>query len=119
MPSLGDRQFTWNGNLYWVVHLRDGGRYGPYVDHAHYAGLMEMTTPIPLVLAMTERGQKAQTTLLGFAALVMVGGLFFSLSRPAASWRSRSKWHSSGSCSHLPAFPRASVAVIGFHLSSS
>ena len=75
------QQFTWNGNLYWVVHLRDGGwGYGPYVNHAHYAGLMEMLTPIPLILAMTERWQKAQRTLLGFAALVMAGTIFMSKS---------------------------------------
>jgi O-antigen ligase len=75
------QQFTWNGNLYWVVHLRDGGwGYGPYVDHAHYAGLMEMLTPIPLVLSMTERWQKAQRTLFGFVALVMAGTIFMSKS---------------------------------------
>ena len=75
------QQFTWNGKLYWVVHLSDGGwGYGPYVNHAHYAGLMEMLTPIPLVLAMTERWQKAQRTLFGFAALVMAGSIFLSKS---------------------------------------
>jgi len=75
------QQFTWNGNLYWVVHLRDGvWGYGPYVNHAHYAGLMEMLTPIPLVLAMMERWQKPQRTLLGFVALVMAGTIFLSKS---------------------------------------
>jgi O-antigen ligase len=75
------QQFTWNGSLYWVVHLRDGGwGYGPYVDHAHYAGLMEMLTPIPLVFALTEHWQKAQRTLFGFVALVMAGTIFLSKS---------------------------------------
>jgi hypothetical protein len=70
------QQFTWNGNLYWVVHVRSGSGYGPYVDHSHYAGLMEMLTPIPLVFAMMDRWQKAQRILFGFAAVLMAGTIF-------------------------------------------
>ena len=37
--------------LYWLVPNRDGGWvYGPYVNHAHYAGLMEMLLPNSLGL---------------------------------------------------------------------
>ena len=40
-----------NGKLYWIRALEQGGNiYGPYVNHNHYAGLMEMLTPFPLVL---------------------------------------------------------------------
>jgi hypothetical protein len=40
-----------NGKLYWIWPLEQGGLiYGPYVNHNHYAGLMEMLTPFPLVL---------------------------------------------------------------------
>ncbi len=43
-----------NGKLYWVWALQQGGSiYGPYVNRNHYAGLMEMLTPFPLVLAAT------------------------------------------------------------------
>ena len=41
-----------NGKLYWLWPSAQGGAiYGPYVNHNHYAGLMEMLTPFPLVLA--------------------------------------------------------------------
>src|SRR5260370_9297345 len=41
-----------NGNLYWISAPQPGGSiYRPYVNHNHYAGLMEMLTPFPLVLA--------------------------------------------------------------------
>ena len=75
------QQFTWNGNLYWVVPNRQSGWvYGPYVDHAHYAGLMEMLVPIPLVFAMMSRWQKSQRVLFGFAALLMASTIFLSQS---------------------------------------
>jgi len=33
---------------------RSGGWiYGPYVNHNHYAGLMEMLVPIPLIVSLT------------------------------------------------------------------
>src|ERR1700754_2661455 len=41
-----------NGKLFWVRQPRLGGWiYGSYVNHNHYAGLMELLVPIPLVLA--------------------------------------------------------------------
>src|SRR5579864_9600820 len=44
-----------NGKLYWIRVPRMGGWiYGPYVNHNHYAGLMELLVPIPLVLALTK-----------------------------------------------------------------
>src|SRR5580704_13049603 len=44
-----------NGKLYWLLLPRHGGWiYGPYVNHNHYAGLMEMLVPIPLVLSLTK-----------------------------------------------------------------
>jgi len=75
------QQFTGNGNLYWVVPNRQSGWvYGPYVNHAHYAGLMEMLVPIPLVFAMMSRWQKSQRVLFGFAALLMASTIFLSQS---------------------------------------
>jgi len=75
------QQFTGNGNLYWVVPNRySGWVYGPYVDHAHYAGLMEMLVPIPLVLAMMNHWQRAQRVLFAFAALLMASTIFLSKS---------------------------------------
>ena len=75
------QQFTWNGYLYWVVPNRYGGMvYGPYVNHSHYAGLMEMLVPFPLVFAMTSSWQKPVRVLFGFVALVMASTIFLSRS---------------------------------------
>ena len=75
------QQFTWNGNLYWVMPNRQAGWvYGPYVDHAHYAGLMEMLVPIPLVFAMMSCWHKLLRVLFGFAAVLMASTIFFSQS---------------------------------------
>jgi O-antigen ligase len=75
------QQFTWNGKLYWVVpNSQSGWVYGPYVDHAHFAGLMEMLVPIPLVFALMSRWQQSQRVLFGFAALLMAGTIFLSQS---------------------------------------
>lgn len=75
------QQFTWNGKLYWLVPNRYGGWvYGPYVNHAHYAGLMEMLVPIPLVLAMMNSWQSSLRALFAFIALLMASTIFLSRS---------------------------------------
>jgi O-antigen ligase len=75
------QQFTWNGLLYWRVPNQYGGMvYGPYVDHSHYAGLMEMLVPIPLVFAMMNRWPKPWRVLFGFVALLMASTIFLSRS---------------------------------------
>ncbi len=71
-----------NGKLYWIWALEQGGSiYGPYVNHNHYAGLMEMLTPFPLVLAathFTDGNRKIVAT--GIAAL-MAASIFLCGSR--------------------------------------
>lgn len=71
-----------NGKLYWIWALEQNGLiYGPYVNHNHYAGLMELLTPFPLVLAnsrFTHQNQKF--ALIGVGAL-MAGTIFLSGSR--------------------------------------
>lgn len=75
------QQFTWNGKLYWVVPNSHGGWvYGPYVNHAHYAGLMELLVPIPLVFAMMGSWSKPFRVLFGFAAMLMASTIFLSRS---------------------------------------
>lgn len=71
-----------NGKLYWVREPRQGGWiYGPYVNHNHYAGLMEMLAPIPIIFALTHlAAPKARLTAAAVAA-VMVGTIFLSGSR--------------------------------------
>lgn len=75
------QQFTSNGKIYWVVVTQHGGWiYGPYVNHAHYAGLMEMLVPFPLVLAIDKRSEKASRAFFLFAAVVMCSTIFLSQS---------------------------------------
>lgn len=74
-------QFTSNGKIYWVVPNRHGGWiYGPYVNHAHYAGLMEMLAPFALVFALTNWVGRSGRAFFLFATIVMSSTIFLSLS---------------------------------------
>jgi O-antigen ligase len=71
-----------NGKLYWLRQPCCGGSvYGPYVNHNHYAGLMEMLVPIPLVLSLTKLASSKTRAAAAAAAAVMVGTVFLSGSR--------------------------------------
>ncbi|HLW85850.1 MAG TPA: O-antigen ligase family protein [Candidatus Sulfotelmatobacter sp.] len=71
-----------NGRLYWMRQPRLGGWiYGPYVNHNHYAGLMEMLIPIPLVLSLSRLAPSKERIAAATAAAVMAGTIFLSGSR--------------------------------------
>jgi O-antigen ligase len=71
-----------NGKLYWMRTPRMGGQiYGPYVNHNHYAGLMEMLIPIPLVLSVSRLANPRQRMMAAAAAAVMAATIFLSGSR--------------------------------------
>jgi len=71
-----------NGKLYWYRLPHQGGWiYGPYVNHNHYAGLMELLVPIPLILSLTRLADDKERIAAGVAAAVMVGTIFLSGSR--------------------------------------
>jgi len=71
-----------NGKLFWIRQPRMGGWiYGPYVNHNHYAGLMEMLVPIPLVLSLTHLASSKARTAAAAVAAVMAGTIFLSGSR--------------------------------------
>ena len=71
-----------NGKLYWVFALQNGGFiYGPYVNHNHYAGLMEMLTPFPLVLAATSMSSGNRKIAIAAVAALMGASIFLSGSR--------------------------------------
>jgi O-antigen ligase len=71
-----------NGKLYWLRQPSMGGWiYGPYVNHNHYAGLMELMVPIPLVLSLTRLAGEKERIAAGIAAAIMVGTVFLSGSR--------------------------------------
>jgi O-antigen ligase len=71
-----------NGRLYWLRQPRMGGWiYGPYVNHNHYAGLMELLIPIPLVLSLNRLATSKARAVAAATAAVMVGTIFLSGSR--------------------------------------
>ncbi len=71
-----------NGKLYWLYPLSQGGWiYGPYVNHNHYAGLMELLVPIPLILSLTRLAEDRERIAAGVASAVMVATIFLSGSR--------------------------------------
>jgi len=76
------QSMTSNGKLYWLRTPRFGGWiYGPYVNHNHYAGLMEMLAPIPLVFFLTRRAQGWKKAMAAMAGGVMASTIFLSGSR--------------------------------------
>jgi O-antigen ligase len=71
-----------NGKLYWLWRPEQGGLiYGPYVNHNHYAGLMELLLPFPLVLAATSLTSGNRKIAVGATAALMAGSIFLSGSR--------------------------------------
>jgi O-antigen ligase len=71
-----------NGKLYWIFPLQQGGFiYGPYVNHNHYAGLMEMLTPFPLALAATSMTSGNRKIAIAAVAALMAASVFLSGSR--------------------------------------
>jgi O-antigen ligase len=71
-----------NGKLYWIFGLQQGGFiYGPYVNHNHYAGLMEMLTPFPLVLAASSMTHGKRKIAVAAVAALMGASIFLSGSR--------------------------------------
>jgi O-antigen ligase len=71
-----------NGKLYWLRTPRFGGWiYGPYVNHNHYAGLMEMIIPIPLVFAFTRYAHGRARWLAAGGSAFMGATIFLSGSR--------------------------------------
>ena len=71
-----------SGKLYWLRTPVNGGWiYGPYVNHNHYAGLMELLVPVPLVFALTRYASGPRKVLAIAAASVMACTIFLSGSR--------------------------------------
>jgi hypothetical protein len=68
-----------NGKIYWLRTPRFGGWiYGPYVNHNHYAGLMEMLVPIPLVFAFRRYARGRERWAAASAAAFMGATIFLS-----------------------------------------
>jgi O-antigen ligase len=71
-----------SGKLYWLKAPASGGWiYGPYVNHNHYAGLMELLVPLALVSAFTRNARGPHKVLAIAASVVMACTIFLSGSR--------------------------------------
>ena len=76
------QQLTSNGKIFWVHSPQfHGSIYGSYVNHNHYAGLMEMLVPIPFVLSMGHLLRGGKRALVGFCTVLMASTIFLSGSR--------------------------------------
>ena len=71
-----------NGRIYWLRLPRSGGWiYGPYVNHNHYAGLMEMLFPIPLAMCLSRRVERGPKIWLAVGAAFMASTIVLCGSR--------------------------------------
>jgi O-antigen ligase len=76
------QQFTYNGKIFWLHRPQfNGGIYGSYVNRNHYAGLMEMLVPFPLVVSMGHLLKKEKRAIVGFCAILMASTIFLCGSR--------------------------------------
>jgi O-antigen ligase len=74
--------FTWNGKIYWVRELTQGGEFfGPYVNRNHFAGLMELLIPIGLCMLIFRGIRRDLEFLATLLTLIPVGALFLAGSR--------------------------------------
>ncbi len=75
------QHFTWDGRFYWVRPTVWTTTFGPFANHNHFAGYMEMLVPLPVALIISRGVQKDVWPLYGFAAAIMGVSVAVSLSR--------------------------------------
>lgn len=76
------QHLTFNGKLYWFREMRFGGiPFGPYVNRNHFAGLMELIIPIPLVPLILGKVRRERWLAVGIMAILPIGALLLSASR--------------------------------------
>ena len=76
------QELTSNGKFFWIYTPRfNGSIYGSYVNHDHYAGLMEMLVPFPLVASMGHLLRGGKRALIAFCAVLMASTIVLSGSR--------------------------------------
>jgi O-antigen ligase len=74
--------FTFNGKLYWFVVLnQNGGAFGPFVYHNHFAGFVELVAPFGLALIFSGRVPKDKLLALSLFTIVPIAALVLSASR--------------------------------------
>jgi O-antigen ligase len=77
------QKLTWNGKYYWLIEPTSQPfvPFGPFVNHNHFAGYLELIVPIPVALILVRAVTGEVSLFYGFAAVMMSIAIFFSLSR--------------------------------------
>ena len=75
------QHFTWNGRFYWLRPTEVTSPFGPFANHNHFAGYMELLIPLPVALIVARAVRTELRVLCGFAATMMAVALVLSLSR--------------------------------------
>jgi O-antigen ligase len=76
------QEFAPNRKIFWLYTPHyNGSIYGSYVNHNHYAGLMEMLIPVPLCLSLGHLFKGGKRAMIAFAAVLMASTVFLARSR--------------------------------------
>lgn len=77
------QHFTWNGSFYWLRQASAGvtAPFGPFANHNHFAGYMEMLMPLPIAMVITKAANRDWRLFNLFAATMMAVAAIASLSR--------------------------------------
>ena len=74
--------FTFNGKLYWFRVLPQGVvPFGPFVNPNHFAGFVELISPLGLAMILTGAARRNKLPLLILLSVVPIGALALSASR--------------------------------------
>ena len=74
--------FTFNGKLYWFRVLPHGiVPFGPFVNHNHFAGFVELISPLGLAMLLTGAVRRDKLPLLILLSVLPIGALALSASR--------------------------------------
>jgi O-antigen ligase len=75
--------FTWNGKFYWLRPPLSalGNPFGPFANHNHFAGFMELLIGLPVALIVAGAIRREERIFYGFLVVVMGMAVLFSLSR--------------------------------------
>jgi O-antigen ligase len=76
------QSFTFNGKLYWFRVLRPGVvPFGPFVNHNHFAGFVELVSPLGLAMLLAGAVRRDKVPVLLLLSVLPIGALALSASR--------------------------------------
>ena len=73
--------FTWNGKFYWFRPTQSGSPFGPFANHNHFAGYMELLIGLPIPLIVASAIRREERIFYGFLTAIIGITILFSLSR--------------------------------------